>query len=281
MSNFGCDDLTASLTQRTRRLEPAAALWATLCQEGRNAMQREPLLTRTIERGLNGYLGFADALAHRLAHKLASDDLGAECLAAMVADAMEAEPGLVESAAEDLTSTRDRDPACPDLLTPFLYFKGFHAIQTHRVAHWLWLEGRQHLARLLQSRMSEVFGVDIHPAAKLGRRIMIDHATSVVIGETAVVEDDVSMLHEVTLGGTGKEGGDRHPKVRRGVLIGAGAKILGNIEVGEGAKVGAGSVVLSSVAPYTTVVGVPARPVGPRNTCMPALTMDQSLPSQS
>ena len=281
MSDFGCDDLTASLAERSRRLEPAAELWATLSQEGREAMRREPLLTRTIECGLNNHLGFADALAHRLAHKLASDDLGAECLAAMVADAMEADPSLVESAAEDLAAIRERDPACDDLLTPFLYFKGFHAIQAYRVAHWLWSDGRQHLARLLQSRMSEVFGTDIHPAAQIGRRIMIDHATGLVIGETAIVEDDVSMMHEVTLGGTGKDGGDRHPKVRRGVLIGAGAKLLGNIEIGEGAKVGAGSVVLSSVAPYTTVVGVPARPVGPRNTCMPALTMDQTLPGQT
>ena len=281
MSNFECEDLTASLAQRSRRLEPAAGLWATLTHEGHDAMRREPLLTRTIERGINNHLGFADALAHRLAHKLASDDLGAECLAAMMADAMEADTAIVESAAEDLAAIRDRDPACPDLLTPFLYFKGFHAIQTHRVAHWLWNDGRQHLARLLQSRSSEVFGTDFHPAAQLGHRIMIDHATALVIGETAVVEDDVSMLHEVTLGGTGKAGGDRHPKIRRGVLIGAGAKILGNIEVGEGAKVGAGSVVLSSVAPYTTVVGVPARPVGPRNTCMPALTMDQTVPDHN
>jgi serine O-acetyltransferase len=280
MSNFGCEDLTASLAHRSRRLEPGADVWAILTDEGRTVMRREPMLTRTIERGLLPHMGLADALAHRLAHKLASEDLGADCLAAMVADAMEAGPGLVEAAAEDLVAIRDRDPACPDLLTPFLYFKGFHAIQAHRVSHWLWSNGRQHLARLMQSRMSEVFGVDFHPAAQLGRRILIDHATSVVIGETAVVEDDVSMLHEVTLGGTGKAGGDRHPKVRRGVLIGAGAKILGNIEIGEGAKVGAGSVVLSSVAPYTTVVGIPARPVGPRNSCMPALTMDQMIPGQ-
>ena len=278
MSNLGCEDLTASLTHRSRRLEPASDVWATLTDEGRRVMRREPMLTRTIERGLLPHMGLADALAHRLAQKLASDDLGADCLAAMVADAMEADPGLVEAAAEDLVAIRDRDPACPDLLTPFLYFKGFHAVQAHRVSHWLWSNGRQHLARLLQSRMSEVFAVDFHPAAQLGRRILIDHATAVVIGETAVVEDDVSMLHEVTLGGTGKEGGDRHPKVRRGVLIGAGAKILGNIEIGEGAKIGAGSVVLSSVAPYTTVVGIPARVVGPPNTCMPALTMDQTIP---
>ncbi len=171
---------------------------------------------------------------------------------------------------------RDRDPACPDLLTPLLHFKGFQALQGHRVAHYLWHHDRPHLAKHLQSRMSEVFGVDIHPAATLGRRIMLDHATGIVIGETAIVEDDVSILQEVTLGGTGKEDGARHPRVHRGVMIGAGAKILGSIDVGEGAKVGAGSIVLAPVEPYTTVVGVPARPVGPRLKTMAALTMDQT-----
>jgi serine O-acetyltransferase len=177
----------------------------------------------------------------------------------------------------DLTAVRDRDPACPDLLTPLLWFKGFQAVQIHRVAHWLWAHGRIHLARHLQSRSAEVFAIDIHPAARLGRGILIDHGTGVVIGETSVVEDDVSILQEVTLGGTGKAGGDRHPKIRRGVLIGAGAKILGNIEIGEGAKVGAGSIVLDPVEPFTTVAGVPARPVGARHTGMAALTMDHSL----
>jgi len=190
---------------------------------------------------------------------------------------MEDDPEIPAAAAEDLLAVRDRDPSITDLLTAFLYFKGYHAIQTHRVAHHLWRHGRQHAARFLQSRSSEVFGVDIHPAAKLGRRLMFDHGTAIVIGETAVVEDDVSMLHSVTLGGTGKEGGDRHPKIRRGVLIGAGAKILGNIEVGEGAKIGAGSVVLRAVEPYATVVGNPAQPVGAKRTTMAALTMDQML----
>ena len=188
-------------------------------------------------------------------------------------------PDIVAATAADLLAIRDRDPSCEDLLTPFLFFKGFQALQAHRVSHWLWMGGRIHLARHMQSRISEVFAADFHPAATVGRGIMIDHGTSLVIGETAVVEDDVSMLQEVTLGGTGKAGGDRHPKVGRGVLIGAGAKILGNIRIGEGAKVGAGSIVLDDVAPFTTVVGVPAKPVA-RNAAMAALTMDQTWPHE-
>jgi serine O-acetyltransferase len=171
----------------------------------------------------------------------------------------------------------DRDAACNKYSTPLLYFKGYQAIQAYRVAHYYWKRDRHDLALFLQSRISEVFGVDIHPAARIGRGILLDHATSVVIGETAVVEDNVSMLHEVTLGGTGKETGDRHPKVRQGVLIAAGAKILGNVEIGEGAKVGCGAVVLENVAPHTTVVGVPARPVGITLSHSPALDMDHRI----
>jgi serine O-acetyltransferase len=178
----------------------------------------------------------------------------------------------------DLRAVRDRDPACRRLSTPLLYFKGFHALEAHRVAHVLWGRERRGLARFFQNRASEAFGVDIHPAARIGRGIFIDHGTGVVVGETAVIEDDVSLLQQVTLGGTGKETGDRHPKVRAGVLISAGAKILGNIEIGEGAKIGAGSVVLKDVPPHTTAVGVPARIVGSPPEAQPALEMDQSVP---
>ncbi len=274
---WDCAELAASMTVRQRRVAAGGGTWDVLAAEGRDAVAREPMLMRTVEHGLLAHESFADALAHRLAHKLENADLGASCLAPLLMEAMEDCPDIAAAAAEDLMAIRERDPACTDLLTPFLYFKGYHAIQTHRVAHHLWRHGRQHAARFLQSRMSEVFGVDIHPNARLGRRLMFDHGTGIVIGETAVVEDDVSMLHEVTLGGTGKAGGERHPKVRRGVLIGAGAKVLGNIEIGEGAKVGAGSIVLHDVEAYTTVVGNPAKPVGARNTVMAALTMDQML----
>jgi len=274
---WDCAELAASMTHRQRRTAVGGPTWDQLVAEGRDAVAREPMLARTVEHGLLAHDNFADALAHRLAHKLEDADLGAACLAPLMMEAMEDCPAIATAAAEDLLAVRDRDPSLHDLLTAFLYFKGYHAIQTHRVAHHLWRHGRTHAARFLQSRASEVFAVDIHPNARLGRRLMFDHGTGIVIGETAVVEDDVSILHAVTLGGTGKEGGERHPKVRRGVLIGAGAKILGNIEVGEGAKIGAGSIVLQTVEPYTTVVGNPARPVGARNTTMPALTMDQLL----
>ena len=274
---WDCAELAASMTQRQRRVTAGGQTWDELVSEGRDAVAREPMLMRTVEHGLLAHDSFADALAHRLAHKLEDADLGAACLAPLLMEAMEDDPEIAAAAAEDLVAIRERDPAVDDVLTAFLYFKGYHAIQTHRVAHHLWRHGRAHAARFLQSRASEVFGVDIHPNARLGRRLMFDHGTAIVIGETAVVEDDVSMLHAVTLGGTGKEGGERHPKVRRGVLIGAGAKILGNIEIGEGAKVGAGAVVVRAVEPYTTVVGNPAKPVGQRATVMAALTMDQML----
>jgi serine O-acetyltransferase len=181
----------------------------------------------------------------------------------------------------DIQAYYDRDPACDRFIMPVLYFKGFHAIQTHRLAHWLWNDGRRDFALYLQSRSSAVFQTDINPAAKMGKGIFIDHATGLVVGETAVIEDNVSMLHGVTLGGTGKAGGDRHPKIRYGVLIGAGAKILGNIEIGHCTKVAAGSVVLNSVPHNKTVAGVPARVVGESGCDQPSRQMDQLLPSQS
>ncbi len=160
---------------------------------------------------------------------------------------------------------------------PLLYFKGFHALQVYRVANWLWRHERRSLALFLQSRASEIFAVDIHPAAEIAGGIMLDHATGMVIGETAVIGENVSLLHSVTLGGTGAQAGDRHPKIRCGVLIAAGAKVLGNIEVGEGAKIGAGSLVLDSVLPHTTVVGVPARVVGVPGEAEHSRTMDQRI----
>jgi serine O-acetyltransferase len=253
-------------------------VWMTMRGEAVAAAERDAMMAYAITTALLRHGSLTEALASRLAHKLADADLSAAQMGVLMRETMEAEPGVVRAAATDLLAVRERDPACPDLITPFLFFKGYLSIQTYRVAHALWRHGRVHLARHIQSRSAEVFGVDIHPAARLGCGLMLDHGTGLVIGETAVVEDDVSMLQGVTLGGTGKECGDRHPKIRRGVLLGAGAKVLGNIEVGEGAKVGAGSIVLDDVAPHTTVVGVPARPVGPKLVDLPALTMDQRLP---
>ena len=257
--------------------DPVAEVWATIRREGIEAVERDSLMAGPLTAALLSHASFGEGLAARLARKLADADLGVAALTALFNQALAEEPGILRAAATDLAAVRDRDPACPDLITPFMFFKGYLSLQGYRISHWLWQRNRQHLAHHVQSRLSEKFGVDIHPAARVGCGIMIDNGTGLVIGETAVVEDDVSILHGVTLGGTGKQCGDRHPKVRRGVLIGTGAKLLGNIEVGEGAKVGAGSIVLDHVAPHTTVVGVPAKPVGPKLTDLPAFTMDQMI----
>ena len=215
------------------------------------------------------------AVVHRIAERLDHPDVSGELIRQAYADALEDEPTIGDAFRADIVATVDRDPAADRFIEPVLYFKGFHAIQTHRLAHWLWRKGRKDFAYYLQSRSSAVFQTDIHPNAPIGRGIFLDHATGLVVGETAVIEDDVSMLQGVTLGGTGKEDGDRHPKIRRGVLIGAGAKILGNIEVGHCARIAAGSVVLKPVPPNTTVAGVPARVVGEAGCAEPSRTMDQ------
>jgi serine O-acetyltransferase len=255
----------------------AGDVWEAIRQEAAAAVEQDRLLSGAMGAMVLRHACLAEALSHLLARKLGTVDIDSAALLDLFFEVLSTDARLAKAAAADLNAVRARDPACPDLLTPFLYFKGFQALQAWRVSHFLWQRGRKALARHLQSRISEIFAIDIHPAAELGTGLMLDHGTGIVIGETAVVEDDVSMLHGVTLGGNGRERGDRHPKIRRGVLIGAGAKILGNIEVGEGAKVGAGSIVLQKVEPFTTVAGVPARPIGVRHSALPALTMDHTL----
>jgi len=218
-----------------------------------------------------------EALSGLLAHKLSDHTLHALPLNELMLGVFKAEKGIGVSVRADLKATVDRDPACKQYSTPLLFFKGFQALQAYRIAHHLWTHERRMLAAYLQSRISEVFGVDINPAARIGHGILIDHATGIVIGETAVIENNVTLLHEVTLGGTGKHAGDRHPKIREGVLIGAGAKIIGNVEIGAGAKIGTGSVVLQSVPAHRTAVGVPARVVGKVETASPALSMDHMI----
>jgi serine O-acetyltransferase len=218
-----------------------------------------------------------EALSAILASKLESGCLRKDSVREIFLETLTRSPGIREAIRKDLNAIVDRDPAAGNLAIPFLFFKGFHALQAYRISHSLWLHNRRVLAHCLQSRISEVFGVDIHPAARIGSGILIDHATSVVIGETAVVGDDVSILHEVTLGGTGKEAGDRHPKIGNGVMIGAGAKILGNIRIGEGCKVAAGSVALEGTPPNCTVAGVPARVVGRPRSADPAKHMDRRI----
>jgi serine O-acetyltransferase len=251
--------------------------WVSLRAEAARKAEEEPVLASYLHATILNHRRLEDALSFHLASKLASPNLGAMSMREFIGEAIDRAPDVQQAIVADLEAVVRRDPAAQGFSEPFLHYKGFHALEAYRVAHWLWEAGRHGLACYLQNRISEVFAVDIHPAARIGKGILIDHATSVVIGETAVVEDDVSMLHEVTLGGTGKATGDRHPKVRRGVLIGAGAKILGNVEIGAGSKIAAGSVVLGDVPPHTTVAGVPAVVVGVPDEDTPSRHMDHAV----
>ena len=239
--------------------------------------EREPVLADFLQATVLDHASLERALSFHLAGKLGNERVSAEAFREGLEEAMASDPQMGAALRNDLWAIRQRDPACTSHWMPLLYFKGYHALQAHRFAHRLWNENRLVLATHVQNRVSEVFGVDIHPAARRGAGIFIDHATSVVMGETTVGEDDGALLHEVTLGGTGKETGDRHPKVRRGVLICAGAKVLGNVEIGEGAKIAAGSVVLVDVPPHSTAAGVPAEIVGHPDADHPALEMNSRL----
>ncbi len=252
-------------------------VWMTLCSEATSVIRDEPLLASYVYNCVLNHDSLCSALSVILANKLADEVMSAVTLRELFEEAFAAEPELIAAASADIRAVYERDAATSTYLPVVLYLKGFQSIQVHRLAHFLWSQNRRDLASFVQSRNAEVFSVDIHPGCKLGRGIMFDHATGIVIGETCVIDDDVSILQHVTLGGTGNEQGDRHPKVRSGVLISAGAKVLGNIEIGSGAKIGAGSVVLNDVKPHTTVVGVPAREVGKCEVESPAQTMDQRL----
>ena len=251
--------------------------WDKIRAEALSLVNEEPMLASFFHSTILNHDSLRSALSFQLANKLASAVMPAIVLREVIETALAAQPEILDAAAADICAVKERDPAVRYYSTPLLYLKGFHALQGYRVAHWLWQQGRHSLAVFLQNQISVVFSVDVHPAAQIGRGIMFDHATGIIIGETAVVEDDVSILQNVTLGGTGKEHGDRHPKIREGVMIGAGAKVLGNIEVGRGAKIGAGSVVLQPVPPHTTVAGVPAHEVGHPDCDKPSLDMNQGL----
>lgn len=259
-----------------RELDP---VWERVRDEAQEALRQEPLLGGLIHSSLLHHASLERALGFRFSMKLASGEMPEQLLREIADEAYASDPDLAEAARADLVAVVDRDPACNRFVQPILFFKGFQAVQAYRVGHWLWEQGRRDLAYFVQMRVSEEFGVDIHPAAKIGRGIMIDHAHSIVIGETAVVGDNVSMLHSVTLGGTGKEEEDRHPKIGDGVLIGAGAKVLGNIKVGNCSRIAAGSVVLEEIPPMKTVAGVPARIVGEAGCSQPSQSMDQILKS--
>jgi serine O-acetyltransferase len=252
-------------------------VWSRIRLEAEAAIAGEPLLGGLVHSSVLHHGSFERALAFRISMKLTSPEMSGQMVRELVDGALEEDPGLANAARADIVAICDRDPATHTFLQPLLYYKGFQAVQAYRVAHHLWTRGRRELAWFLQMRVSEAFGVDIHPGARIGRGVMIDHAHSIVIGETAVVGDNVSMLHSVTLGGTGKEDGDRHPKIEDGVLIGAGAHVLGNIRVGHCSRIAAGSVVLHDVPPCKTVAGVPARIVGEAGCAQPAMSMDQMV----
>ena len=256
-------------------LDTVDPVWARIRREAEDVVRREPELATFIYSTVLHHDRLEAAVVYRLAERLDHAALSAGLIHQAYTDAIEDAPSLGEAFRADIVATVDRDPATRRVIEPLLYYKGFHAIETYRLAHWLWEKGRRDFALYLQSRSSAVFQCDIHPAAKIGRGIFLDHATGLVVGETAVIEDDVSLLHDVTLGGTGKEAGDRHPKIRYGVMIGAGAKILGNIEVGHCSRIAAGSVVVKPVPNNVTVAGVPAKVVGKAGCPDPARTMDQ------
>ncbi|MEP4195392.1 MAG: serine O-acetyltransferase [Aliishimia sp.] len=265
------------MAQPKQNLSSIDPVWDRISEEARQAVVDEPLMGGLIHACILHHKTIERALSYRVAAKLASNEMSMVVVREIVEAAYADAPELVEAARADLAAVFDRDPACHRLLQPILYFKGYQAMQAYRVAHWLFSDGQRDLAYFFQMRISEIFGIDIHPAAKIGKGIMIDHAHSIVIGETAVVGDNVSMLHSVTLGGTGKEEEDRHPKIGDGVLIGAGAKVLGNITIGHCSRIAAGSVVLEPVPPMKTVAGIPARIVGEAGCPQPAVSMNHML----
>lgn len=259
-------------TKAASKVDP---VWSRIRIEAEEIVSLEPLMASLVHAVVLQARSLEAAVSYRLAQKLATDDMPQMLIRQICNEAEATDLEIGAAIRADIVAIEERDPACHRYVQPLLYFKGFLAIQTHRIAHWLWRQNRKDLAYFFQMRSSEVFGVDIHPAARMGRGVMIDHAHAIVIGETAVVGDDVSMLHSVTLGGTGKAEQDRHPKIGNGVLIGAGASVLGNIRIGHCSRVAAGSVVLKDVPPCKTVAGVPARIVGEAGCDRPASTMDQ------
>jgi serine O-acetyltransferase len=265
--------------QRLEVVTPQAAppVWAALRNEAAHAAQTEPTLASLLNAVVLKHDKLSSALSYQLARKLGDQELRAMSAREIAEEAYASDPHIIEMVEADLRAVFERDPACRGYVQPFLFFKGFLALQTHRVAHWLWTEGREMMAFYLQSRMSEIFQVDINPAARIGSGVFIDHGTGIVIGETAVIGDDCSILQGVTLGGTGAERGDRHPKIGKGVLLGAGAKVLGNIQIGDYAKIASGSVVLKPVPAGCTAAGVPARLINCPTCESPARTMDHTL----
>ncbi len=266
-----------SVEQKLAKIAPLDPVWAAVRKEAEVAIETDPMMSAFLFTTILNQPSLEAAITHRISERLHHPDFPRDFIRQMFNEMMEDMPDWSEMLRVDIAAVVDRDPACERLIEPILYFKGFHAIQTHRLAHWGWHNGKYDMALYLQSRSSSVFQTDINPQAKMGKGIFIDHATGLVVGATAEIGDDVSIMQGVTLGGTGKVSGDRHPKVRCGVLIGAGAKILGNIEIGHCSRVASGSMVLKAVAPKTTVAGVPAKVVGVAGCAEPSRSMNQIL----
>ncbi|EEP63187.1 serine O-acetyltransferase [Brucella abortus str. 2308 A] len=277
MQNWSMDMSVRMSSKVNAGLDQVDPIWHSIRAEAEEATRNDPVLGAFLYATILNQPSLEEAVMHRIAERLGHPDVSADILRQTFDTMLEANPEWSHVLRVDIQAVYDRDPAYSRFMDPVLYLKGFHAIQTHRLAHWLYKQGRKDFAYYLQSRSSSIFQTDIHPAARLGSGLFLDHATGLVVGETAVVEDNVSILHGVTLGGTGKSSGDRHPKIRQGVLIGAGAKILGNIQVGQCSKIAAGSVVLKSVPHNVTVAGVPARIIGETGCTEPSRVMDQML----
>lgn len=272
---------SSARSESQSNLKAVDPVWQAVCKEAEDIVRKEPLLGTFIYSTILNQNSLEDAVIHRICERLHNREVQADVIRRSFEEMFEADPEWGEVLRSDIAAVFDRDPACERLIEPILYFKGFHAIQTHRLAHWNYHNGHKDIALYLQSRSSQAFQTDINPQARIGRGLFMDHATGVVIGETAVIGNDVSILHGVTLGGTGKEGSDRHPKISDGVLIGAGAAVLGNIRIGKCSRVAAGSMVIKPVGDNVTVAGVPATVVGVAGCAEPSRTMDQILADQS
>ena len=264
-----------SLHENTKFLNFKSKIWENITNESEAKIKSEPLLKNFLSSYILNINDFQSALIHYLTSLLKDNSTSELELTKIIAECYEKNPYISDLAISDLQAIKSRDSACKDWISPFLYYKGFHALQFYRVANWLWEKGRLEYAFFIQSQVSRIFGIDIHPAAKISHGIMLDHGTGIVIGETSVVEENVSIMQSVTLGGTGKDTEDRHPKIGSGVLIGPGSKILGNIKIGKGSKIVAGSVVLSDIPPHSLVAGVPAKVIGKPNEEVPSLIMNQ------